>query len=171
MIEDRMTIHPETFARTVIVGNGGSGKSWLAERLAAALSTSAIDLDEIHWLPGGFSAPREPAIAKDLVRAKAAGDGWVIEGVYGWLAKEALPRASALIWLNIPVEDCIANVRARGLRRGGDEAAFTALIEWVGEYHVRTNANSRLAHEQAFDSFEDHRAKITSRAEMAALLT
>jgi adenylate kinase family enzyme len=171
MIEDGMTVNSGAFARTVILGNGGSGKSWLAERLAAATSTSATDLDEIHWLPGGFSARRGSAIAREMVRAKAAGDHWIIEGVYGWLANEALPRATALMWLDVPVEECIANVRARGLRRGGDEAAFAALIEWVGEYHVRTNANSRLAHEQAFDAFEGHRVKITSRAEMAELLT
>ena len=45
--------------RVVIVGNAGSGKSWLAERLAHALSVTAIDLDLIHWLPGGYNAARE----------------------------------------------------------------------------------------------------------------
>jgi adenylate kinase family enzyme len=81
----------EAFARTVIVGNGGSGKSWLAGRLAAALSSPTVDLDEIHWLPGGFSARREPAAAIEMVRARAAEDRWIIEGVYGWLANAALP--------------------------------------------------------------------------------
>jgi adenylate kinase family enzyme len=161
----------EAFARTVVVGNGGSGKSWLAERLAGALSTSAVDLDEIHWLPGGFNARREPATAIEMVRAKAAEDQWVIEGVYGWLANAALPRATALIWLDVPIEECIANVKARGLRRGGDEAAFAALIDWIADYAVRTNANSRVAHERAFDAFAGRRAKITSRTEMAELLT
>jgi adenylate kinase family enzyme len=165
-----MTANLGAFARTVIVGNGGSGKSWLAERLAVALSTSAVDLDEIHWLPGGFNARREPTSAIEMVRTKAAEDQWVLEGVYGWLANEALPRATALIWLDVPIEECIANVKARGLRRGGDEAAFMALVDWVGDYAVRTNANSRVAHERAFDTFAGHRAKIASRTEMAALL-
>jgi adenylate kinase family enzyme len=165
-----MTANLEAFARTVIVGNGGSGKSWLAERLAAALSTLAVDLDEIRWLPGGFNVRREPAAAIEMVRTKATEDQWVIEGVYGWLANEALPRATSLIWLDVPIEECIANVKARGLRRGGDEAAFMTLIDWVADYAVRTNANSRVAHERAFDAFGGHRTKITSRAEMAALL-
>jgi len=165
-----MTSNLERFARTVIVGNGGSGKSWLAERLAAALSTSATDLDEIHWLPGGFNVRRDPAAAVEMVRTKAAEDRWVIEGVYGWLAKEALPRATSLVWLDVPIDECIANVEARGLRRGGDKAAFAALIEWVADYNVRTNPNSRIAHERAFDAFAGRRAKIASRLEMAALL-
>ena len=160
----------EQFSRTVIVGNGGSGKSWLAERLALAISAPAVDLDEIHWLPGGFNARREPAVAVDMVRTKAADDAWVIEGVFGWLANEALPRATALIWLDVPVEDCIANVKARGQKSGGDAASFAALIEWVADYRVRTNANSRTAHERAFDAFAGHKVRISSRAEMADLL-
>ena len=158
------------FSRTVIVGNGGSGKSWLAERLAFALSAPAVDLDEIHWLPGGFNARREPAVAMDMVRIKAADDSWVIEGVFGWLANEALPRATMLIWLDTPVEECIANVKARGQKSGGDAASFAALIEWVADYQVRTNANSRTAHERAFDAFTGHKVKIASRAEMTDLL-
>jgi hypothetical protein len=90
--------------------------------------------------------------------------------VFGWLANEALPRATALIWLDVPVEECIANVRARGQKGGGDAASFSALIGWVADYRVRTNANSRTAHERAFDTFAGHKVKVTSRAEMADLL-
>jgi len=165
-----MTGTLEAFARTVIVGNGGSGKSWLAGRLAAALSAPAIDLDDIHWLPGGFNARRDPQAAIDMVRAKAAEDRWVIEGVYGWLANAALPRATSLVWLDIPIEECIANVKARGLRRGGDDAAFAALIAFVGDYATRTNANSRIAHEQAFDAFTKTRLRIATREDMAKVL-
>jgi adenylate kinase family enzyme len=159
------------FSRTVVVGNGGSGKSWLAERLAAALSMPSIDLDEIHWLPGGFNARREPATAVEIVRAKAAGERWVIEGVYGWLANVALPRATAFVWLDLPIEECVANVRARGLRRGGDPAAFETLIQFVVDYDVRTNANSRTAHEQAFNSFAGLKARLTSRTEISCFLS
>jgi hypothetical protein len=55
---------------------------------------------------------REPAVAVDMVRTRAADDAWVIEGVFGWLANGALPRATALIWLDVPVEECIAAGRA-----------------------------------------------------------
>ena len=106
----------------------------------------------------------------NLVRAKADEETWVIEGVFGWLANEALPRATALIWLDVPIEECIANVKARGQKSGGDAASFAALIEWVADYQVRTNANSRTAHERAFGAFAGHRVKVTSRTEMADLL-
>jgi hypothetical protein len=130
-----------------------------------------MDLDEIHWLPGGFNTRREPATAIGMVRMKAAEARWVIEGVYGWLANEALPRATSLIWLDVPIEECINNVKARGLRRGGDEAAFAALIAFIADYQVRTNANSRMAHEQAFNAFAGNKVLITCRGEMAQLLS
>ena len=51
------------------------------------------------------------------------------------------------------------------------QSLFAALIEWVADYQVRTNANSRTAHERTFDTFVGHKFKITSRAEMAELLS
>lgn len=121
-------------------------------------------------LPGGFNARREPAVAVDLVRTKAADEAWVIEGVFGWLANEALPRATTLIWLDVPIEECVANVKARGQKSGGNAASFAALIEWVADYPIRTNANSRAAHERMFDRFTGHKIKIAGRSEMADLL-
>jgi adenylate kinase family enzyme len=136
---------PADLSRIVILGNSGSGKSWLAERLAHHLASRAVDLDMIHWLPGGFNSRRDPDEARAAVRELAAEDRWVIEGVYGWLAREALPRATALVMLDIPDEECVENVEARGLRQGGDEAAHLALIAWVREYltHERTPTPSK----------------------------
>jgi adenylate kinase family enzyme len=88
---------PADLSRTVILGNGGSGKSWLAERLADQLALRAIDLDLVHWLPGGFNDRRDPKEACAAVRQLAAEDRWIIEGVYGSLAREALPRAGRVL--------------------------------------------------------------------------
>jgi adenylate kinase family enzyme len=154
--------------RTVILGNGGSGKSWLAERLADKLSLRAVDLDLIHWLPGGFNHRRDPEEARAAVRQLATEDRWVIEGVLGWLAREALPKATALILLDLPDDECVANVEARGLRRGGDEAAHLALIEWLREYRTRQNANGFQAHLNLLDTFAGEKVILRSRASLAA---
>lgn len=157
---------PDDLCRLVILGNGGSGKSWLAERLAQHLASPAVDLDTIHWLPGGFNARRDPDEARAAVRQLATEGRWIIEGVYGWLAREALPRATALVLLDIPDEECVENVRARGLRRGGDEAAHLALIEWVREYRTRQNANGFQAHVSLFDGFRGPKATLRSRSDL-----
>ncbi|MDP3194247.1 hypothetical protein [Tabrizicola sp.] len=162
---------PADLSRTVILGNGGSGKSWLAERLAEQLSSRAIDLDLVHWLPGGFNDRRDPDEARAAVRQLAMEDRWIIEGVYGWLAREALPRASALILLDIPDDECVANVQSRGLRRGGDEAAHNALVEWLREYRTRTNSNGFQAHMDLHSGFAGGKVILRSRADLAAQVT
>ena len=40
--------------KVVIIGNSGSGKTWLARQLAGNASVPLIHLDEIFWEPGGF---------------------------------------------------------------------------------------------------------------------
>lgn len=162
-------LRPAELSRIVIIGNSGSGKSWLAERLAIQLRSPTVDLDDIHWLPGGYQARRDPAEARAAVRTHAAGDRWIIEGVYGWLMAEAVPRATALLLLDIPDEQCVANVQARGIRRGGDEASHMELIAWICEYRSRQNSTSSIGHAGLFDSFPGPKLKLGSRAEMAAL--
>jgi adenylate kinase family enzyme len=165
-----MVVGRDQFSRTVILGNGGSGKSWLAGRLASAVGASATDLDSIHWLPGGFNARRDPALAVAMVREAASRERWILEGVYGWLAEPALPRATALILLDIDDRECVANVRARGLRDGEDEASLASLVDWIADYRVRQNANSFHRHEQLFDRFEGAKRRLTSRDQIAAEL-
>ena len=160
-------LQPADFQRTVIIG---SGKSWLATQLSRRQSVPAIDLDLIHWEAGGYDAPREKSLAIEQVRRASAGPGWVIEGVYGWLAREALPNATALVWLDIDDGECIANLKERGLRRGGDDASFTALLKWVAEYRIRDNANSFAGHERIFGAFSGAKIVLRSRSDMAELL-
>ena len=73
--------------RILVIGNGGSGKSWLSTRMAEMLATEALDLDEIHWEPGGYNTPRDPRLCIEMVRQASARPDWIIEGVYGWLAR------------------------------------------------------------------------------------
>ena len=84
--------------RTVIIGNSGAGKSALAESLAASMHVPVIDLDLLNWEGNGYGRTLEVS-TQPL---------WIIEGVYGWLAEVALPRATALIWLDFPWNLCRA---------------------------------------------------------------
>jgi len=73
------------FSRTLILGNAGSGKSWLAENLASRLSIPTFDLDFIHWEPGGFNRARDKKVAIEMVREVALkSETWIIEGL--WMA-------------------------------------------------------------------------------------
>lgn len=160
----------EACARILILGNSGAGKSWLAARLAPRLASPDIDLDHIHWEPGGYGHARDKAAARALVEQAAAGERWIIEGVYGRLAQIALPRATALIWVRLPVEECLANLRRRGVRRGAGAEELHGLMCWAGDYDRRDDSSARAGHAALFAAFTGPKIAVSSRAEMAALL-
>ncbi|WP_230949054.1 hypothetical protein [Burkholderia diffusa] len=149
--------------RTIVIGNSGSGKSWLAERVADRSGAAYVDLDLIHWLPGGYGVPRERADAIRLAQLAAEADRWVIEGIYGWLVNEVLANASALVWLCIDEGECVANIRRRGIRRNGSPEAFDALVEWAATYRSRTGSSSYGAHRTIFEQFHGDKETLGSR--------
>jgi adenylate kinase family enzyme len=156
--------------RTVVIGNGGSGKSTFAESLAVLSHMRAIDLDLLHWEDDGYGRKRDEDDAKRLVRDAAAAPRWIIEGVYGWLAEVALPRATALIWLDLPWSVCQAGLLARGRRRGGTEVDFADLLKWSAAYWDRQTSSSFTGHARLFENFPRLKLRLHEREEVRDLL-
>ncbi len=156
--------------RTVIIGNAGSGKSWLATELAGRFGIARVDLDRIHWDDENFSHKRDESAARDLVRAAASQPRWIIEGVYGWLAECAIPRATALIWLDLPWPDCAAGLKARGPWRGVTEDGFREFLAWAEAYATRQTSTSHAGHRRIFDAFAGPKLQLRSRAAVNGLL-
>jgi adenylate kinase family enzyme len=153
-----------------VIGNSGSGKSTLAERLAALADVPAIDLDALHWEGDDYSVKREEGVARELVREAAAAPRWVIEGVYGWLAEVALPRATALVWLDLPWDVCREALLARGQRGGGTEADFAKLMAWAEAYWTRQSPSSFAGHLRLFEGFGGTKLRLRDRQEVHQLL-
>jgi len=97
--------------RTVIIGNSGSGKSTLAEAIASLVHIPVIDLDLLHWEQDGYGAKRNEDVARQMALDVSNQPRWIIEGVFGWLAEIALPKARALVWLDFPWSLCRAGCR------------------------------------------------------------
>jgi len=90
-----------------------------------------------------------------------------MEGVYGWLAKAVLHRATSLIWIDLPEDDCVANITARGIQGGGSEENFQELIAWVREYRTRENSStSYTSHRKLFDEYGGTKMLLKSRSEV-----
>ncbi len=153
--------------RTLIIGNSGSGKSWLAKRLAAQLKVPWIDLDKIHWISDEHSIARPYAAVLDIARVAAHEEQWVIEGVYGWIVSELMHRATALIWLCVDDESCVANIRQREQKPDSDELLM-ALQEWAASYRMREDSSGFTAHRQLFAAFNGSKIKLMDRAEITA---
>jgi adenylate kinase family enzyme len=158
-----------TFAsRVVIIGNGGSGKSTLAHAIGQRGGAPVFDLDDFHW-QDGYGFKRAEPIARQLVADAAAAPAWIIEGVFGWLAEVALPRASALIWLDVPWSVCCDGLSARG-PRGASAADHAALLEWAEAYWRRTTSSSFSGHLTLFAGFDRVKQRFTSRSEAEEFL-
>eukprot|EP01035_Chromulina_nebulosa_P011104 gene11104-14852_t len=132
-------------SRVVIIGNSGSGKTTLARLLAGRDGSDHIDLDRIHW-QGEVGVKRDEAEAKAIVAGLAAQPRWIIEGVYGWLAEPALPRATLLIWLDLPWSICREGLAARGPWAGATAEQHAAFLAWAEAYWQCTTSSSFVGH-------------------------
>ncbi len=154
--------------RVVIIGNSGSGKSTLARQLAIRASFRVVDLDHIHWLDK-VGSQRDEAEARELVHVAARKPRWIIEGVYGWLAEVALPRATALIWLDMPWNACRAGLAARGPWREAAPDAYADFVQWAEDYWQRTTPSSFAGHLALYEGFDGYKLRLHNRIEAAAI--
>lgn len=167
------THHPPTLnlTRTLIIGNSGSGKSWLAKRLAEQLQVPWIDLDLIHWISDEHSIPRPRAESLGMARVAASEQCWVIEGVYGWMVSELVEQATLLIWLCLEDEDCVNNIRLRESKRDDNDELLIALLEWAGRYRTREGSSGFVAHQRLFEGFDGSKLQLMDRAEVTAFVS
>lgn len=103
--------------RVSVVGNSGSGKTQLAQRLAAALDVPHVELDAIHHLPNW--EPIDPEEFLETVRTIAQTDTWVIDGNYRTVVVDGpvWERADTVVWLDFSRWTVMRQVVARTLRR------------------------------------------------------
>lgn len=156
--------------RVVIIGNSGSGKSTLARQLAMRASFRTADLDHVHWLDK-VGSQRDEAQARDMVHVAARSPRWIIEGVYGWLVEIALPRATALIWLDMPWGVCRAGLEARGPWREATPEAYADFLKWVEDYWDRTTSSSFAGHLALYESFDGFKLRLHNRSEVAGVMS
>jgi len=86
--------------RIVIVGSSCAGKSSLAAELSALLAIPRIELDELYWGPDWN--PKSGTEFRRLLAAATEGEAWVADGNYGTVRPLLWPRATMIIWLNLP---------------------------------------------------------------------
>lgn len=87
--------------RVMIIGQPGSGKSWLARELGRITALPVVHIDQIHWQAGWVERSRAD---KDRLCAEVhAREAWIFEGGHSRTWDERMARADTVIWLDRPV--------------------------------------------------------------------
>ena len=159
----------------IFFGNSGSGKTTLARRLCEAEGLGHLDLDTLAWLPG--TPPERMPLEESrsgIERFLGEQEGWVIEGCYSDLIEMALPSSTEMIYLDLPVEACVANARKRPWEphkyesKAAQDANLDMLVDWIRRYDSRNDTFSRQAHERLFERYEGKKQRVReNRPELA----
>ena len=161
--------------RVLIVGSPGSGKSFLARRLAAATGLPAVHLDRHYWAPGWI----EPSPEDWHTRLASLVDRprWIIDGNYPATLGLRLARADTAIFLDVPRSVCLTRVLRRTLRglgreRGDDiapgcpERIDLPFLRYV--WHFSRDHRGRVA--RALESFPGRVIVLRSGRDVAAFV-
>jgi adenylate kinase family enzyme len=103
--------------RVAVVGVTGSGKTTLARELARRMGVPHIEIDAIYWGPNWTETPRE--VVRARITTALAGDGWVTDGNYHFLADILWSRADTLVWLDFSLPLILWRLTRRTLQRIG----------------------------------------------------
>ncbi len=164
--------------RILVFGNSGSGKSTLAKELCAQGKLAHLDLDELAWKP---TTPPERTPLEESGTAiqafVASNTGWVIEGCYTDLMEIAAPYADEIIYLNLPVEQCIENAKRRPWEphkyesKEAQDNNLPMLLSWIEDYEQRQDTCSKSAHMAFYSGFTGAKTLYTSndRSELTAV--
>ncbi|WP_019026633.1 hypothetical protein [Colwellia piezophila] len=162
--------------KLLIFGNSASGKSTLAKQLAKTENLAHLDLDLLAW------QATNPPIRMPLAESALAieqfmhqHNSWVIEGCYSDLLGIAQANSSAIIFMNLSIDDCIANANNRAWEphkyesKSAQDANLTMLIEWISQYELREDTFSKAAHVEFYQSYIGEKKILNSNAELVSI--
>ena len=79
--------------KLIIIGNSGSGKTFLAQRIASVLNLPIIHLDRLFWETENCSQKRPKDIVHQDIMDITEKPKWILEGVFGDLANIGAAKA------------------------------------------------------------------------------
>jgi adenylate kinase family enzyme len=143
--------------RILVIGSSGTGKSTLARAMGPRLGLPVIHLDQEYWLPG-WTAP-EPAAWRARVEKLAAREAWVMEGNYSGTFDIRVPRAQAIVWLDLPRRIYFPRTVWRMVRGYGrvrpdlapgcpERVDLEFLFKWVWSFPIRSRPNTLALRER-----------------------
>ena len=164
------------YRRIILVGSGGSGKSWMAKQIAQITGYRLFYLDKEFWQPGWVMPSREERVLRQ--QAMVAGDCWIIDGDYNSSMAVRFAAADLVIFLDINRIVCLVSVLRRSGKKRDDmpdgveePAVFSKdardFYKWIWSYR-RTGRRTVMALHEQFPNTAFLR--VRSRRQMRQLL-
>jgi len=113
-----MNFNFSDYNRIIIVGNCGSGKSWLSKRISDLTGHSLFHLDKELWQPGWVMPSREEKIARQ--KEMMSGEKWIIDGNYDSTMEIRFAAADLVVFLDINRFGCLFSVMKRTGKKRSD---------------------------------------------------
>lgn len=104
--------------RVWVVGSCGTGKTTVARRIARALGTTSVHVDDYIWLPGWKLRDRGEMLT--LLERRLGVEAWVMEGNLRPTAERLWAianRADLIVWLDLPFRVTFWRLVRRSFRR------------------------------------------------------
>lgn len=158
--------------KILIFGNSASGKSTLAKQLAQSDNLAHLDLDLLAWQPTNppTRTPLDDS-RKAIEQFIQLHTSWVIEGCYTDLLAMVEAASSEVIFMNLPVAQCIANAKSRPWEphkydsKEAQDANLAMLIEWISQYESREDTFSKHAHTEFYQNYLGDKEMFISNAQ------
>jgi len=156
-----------SYRKLLLFGNSSSGKSTLAKKLASLENLAHLDLDSLAWLR--TQPPTRQCVevsTSQIIDFIETHNGWVIEGCYTDLLRVAEPSSTEIVYLNIPVEECVTNARMRAWEphkyesKEAQDKNLDMLIDWIKQYPTKNGTISEQAHTDFYNKYTGKKTKI-----------
>lgn len=136
-----------------IIGGSGSGKTYLARKLAKEHGIPHYDLDDLQWdnKAESYGIKRDPGERDALLADILKNADWIIEGVYFAWCGQCFADADIIYLLNVPRYKYRYRIirrfirRKLGLEKGKKEdiKSLRALLAWADRYQEENMAEIR----------------------------
>ncbi len=140
--------------RIAIIGNAGSGKSTLSQKLHTIFKFPIYYLDQYFWKPGWVRT--EPDEYKRMHDAICDKEEWIIDGINLRVMEYRIKRADMVIFLDLPSYLCLWRIFKRTLKNYDKETpssakgcperfnwAFLKFLKWVWDFKKKYPAAIR----------------------------
>ena len=161
--------------RVAVIGCGGSGKTTLANALAARLEIPVIHIDSHYWqVRDGRRVESTPQEWADCHRELVGREAWVMDGMKLGVLRERLAYADTVIYLDLPTRACLTGILRRRLRYRGQLRPDLGVYDRISWQFLRWVWSFRRRHRpallQALTSFEGETIILRRRNDLRTLL-